>query len=135
MECLERHFASWIDAVTSCLRSRIKAQDIDLLTHSITILATCGWEWQESTHFGHPALEAIASKFEIALAKVSGFERVKLMETRRAPACGWRAPGLKIIYMHFLIWHRENVCVFILTMKAQLELAMTLLELIQRKEQ
>ena len=80
MEYLERHFASWIDAVTSCLRSRIKSQDIDLLSHSVTILATHGWEWQESTDFGHPALEAIASKFEIALAKVSGFERDKLME-------------------------------------------------------
>ena len=80
IEYLERHFASWIDAVTSCLRSRIKAQDIDLLSHSVTILATHGWEWQESTDFGHPALEAIASKFEIALAKVSGFERDKLME-------------------------------------------------------
>ena len=32
--------------------------------------------------FGHPALEAIASKFEIALAKVSGFDRDSLMEER-----------------------------------------------------
>ena len=80
IEYLERHFVSWIDAVTSCLRNRIKAQDIDLLSHSVTILATHGWEWQESTDFGHPALEAIASKFEIALAKVSGFERDKLMK-------------------------------------------------------
>ena len=68
--------------VTSCLLSQIKAQDIDLLSHSVTILATHGWKRQESTDFGHPALEAIASKFEIALAKVSSFERDKLMEER-----------------------------------------------------
>ena len=57
-----------------------KSQDIDLLSHSVTVLATHGWERQKSTDFGHSALEAIASMFEIALAKVSGFERDKLME-------------------------------------------------------
>ena len=80
MEYLERHFSSWIDGVTSNLRSRIKAQDIDLLSHSVTILATHGWERQESTDFGHPALEAIVSKFEIPLTKVSGFEEDKVTE-------------------------------------------------------
>ena len=80
MEYFDRDFASWIDAFTSCLWSQIKAQDIDLLSHSVTILAIYGWERQESTDFGHPALEAIALKFEIALAKVSGFERDKVME-------------------------------------------------------
>ena len=67
MEYFERHFSSWIDGVTSNLWSRIKAQDIDLLSHSVTILATHGWEWQESTDFGHPALEAIVSKFDQGL--------------------------------------------------------------------
>ena len=77
MEYFERH---WIDGVTSNLRSQIKAQDIDLLSHSVTILATHGWERQESTDFGHPALEAIVSKFEIPLTKVSGFEKDKVTE-------------------------------------------------------
>jgi len=73
----EGHFASWIDAVTSNLRMRIKAQDIDLLCDSVTILATHGWERQESTEFG---LETIASKFKISLAKVSGFDADKVTE-------------------------------------------------------
>ena len=80
MKYFERHFDSWIDAVTSCLRSRIKAQGIDQLSHSVTILATNGWERQESIDFGHPSLEVIASKFDITLVKISGFERDKVME-------------------------------------------------------
>ena len=80
MEYLEGHFTSWIDAVTSSLPNRIKAQDIDLLSHSVTILASHGWERQDSTDFGRPALEAILSKFEIPLAKVSGFEVDKVTE-------------------------------------------------------
>ena len=38
MEYFEKHFASWINAVTSCLQSRIKAQDIiiNLLSHLVT---------------------------------------------------------------------------------------------------
>jgi len=61
----------------SCLQSRIKAQDINLLRHLITILATHGWEQQESTDFGPPTSEAIVSKFDSSLAKVSGFEKIK----------------------------------------------------------
>ena len=80
IEYFERHFSSWIDAVTSNLRNRMKAQDIDLLYHSVTILATHGWERQESTDFGHSALEAITSKFDSSLAKVLGFEADQVIE-------------------------------------------------------
>jgi len=80
IEYFERHFASWIDAVTFNLRMQMKAQDIDLLCDLVTILATHGWERQESTEFGHSALETITSKFEISLAKVSGFEADKVTE-------------------------------------------------------
>ena len=58
----------------------MKAQDIDLLYHSVTILATHGWERQESTDFGHSALEAITSKFDSSLAKVLGFEADQVIE-------------------------------------------------------
>jgi len=40
MEYFERNFTVWIDAVTSGLWCRLKAQDVD----SFTILAIHGWE-------------------------------------------------------------------------------------------
>jgi len=79
-EYFERHFTSWINAVTSSLRTWMKAQDIDLLCHSVTILATHGWERQDTTEFGHAALDAITTKFENPLAKVLGFEADKVIE-------------------------------------------------------
>jgi len=58
---------------TPGLRCRLKAQDIDLLCHSVTILATHEWEREESTNFVHTALETISSRFKIPLAKVPEF--------------------------------------------------------------
>jgi len=68
MEYFERNFTVW------GLWRQLKAEDVDLLCHSVTILATHGWEWEKSTNFGNTALETIPSRFEIPLAKVPVFQ-------------------------------------------------------------
>uniref|UniRef100_A0A1X7TLB5 HAT C-terminal dimerisation domain-containing protein n=1 Tax=Amphimedon queenslandica TaxID=400682 RepID=A0A1X7TLB5_AMPQE len=55
------------EALLSCFCNRIKAQDTDLLTHAVTILATKGWERCESSRFGHEALNSICQRFQIPL--------------------------------------------------------------------
>jgi len=44
IEYFERNFTVWINAATSGLRHQLKAQDVDLLFHSVTILVIYGWE-------------------------------------------------------------------------------------------
>ena len=51
----------------TCLQNRIQSQDTELLTNTITILATNGWERSESTSFGYAALNAICERFQIPL--------------------------------------------------------------------
>lgn len=64
---LKSNYVQWIETVETCLLSRIKFQDTDLITHAITLLATNGWERTESPSLGYNALDAICERFNIPL--------------------------------------------------------------------
>ena len=67
--------SEYIDLIQECLRHRIKTQieSTDLMTHTVTILATHGWERKSDPSFGYDALESIAVRFQVPLenAKVN----------------------------------------------------------------
>ena len=44
------HQAEYMKAVQNCLRDRVKLQHTDVLTHSLTILATYGWGKGDDLH-------------------------------------------------------------------------------------
>ena len=71
MEYFSVNYASFVESVENCLRSRIKSRDTELLTHALTILATHGWEKRELPSFADPAIEAISKRFEVPLVKAS----------------------------------------------------------------
>ena len=56
---LKYNYGCYTESVLSCLRDRIKAHHMQLLTHVLTVLATNGWEKEEETSFGHDALHAL----------------------------------------------------------------------------
>ena len=64
---LKSHIEGWIEAMETCLRSRIRSNEVDFLTHAVTLLATNGWERTESPSFGYAALEAICKRFAVPL--------------------------------------------------------------------
>lgn len=71
MDYLTSNYVNWIDSVKTCLKDRIRFQDIDLLTHAVTLLATKGWERSDSTSFGYEALDAICDRFQAPLENAS----------------------------------------------------------------
>ena len=66
---LRSHQAEYMEAVQTCLRDRLKRQHTDVLTHSLTILATYGWERGEDASFAYQAVESLSSKFRLPLEK------------------------------------------------------------------
>jgi len=58
---LKSNYQSWLEAVDSCLASRLKVQEEQLLilTQAVTFLATHGWERTSTPSFGHASLEAV----------------------------------------------------------------------------
>ena len=71
MDYLTSNYVNWIDSVKTCLKDRIRFQDIDRLTHAVTLLATKGWERSDSTSFGYEALDAICDRFQGPLENAS----------------------------------------------------------------
>ena len=73
MSFMKSNYASWVTAVDTCLVKRLKIQEEELviLTHAVTLLATHGWERSSSPSFGHASLEAICNWFTIPLGKAS----------------------------------------------------------------
>lgn len=69
---LKTNYLSWLEAVDACLVSRLKVQEEELLilTHGVTLLATHGWERTSTPSFGHVSLEAICSWFLAPLERV-----------------------------------------------------------------
>ena len=55
------------DLVQGCLRDRLATQKTDLLTHTLTILATQGWEKATAASFAHIAIEAVSSRYQVPL--------------------------------------------------------------------
>ena len=68
---LKSNYQSWLEAVDSCLVSRLKVQEEQLLilTQAVTLLATHGWERTSTPSFGHAALEAVCDWFSVPLEK------------------------------------------------------------------
>ena len=58
-----------MEAVQNCLRDRVKLQHTDVLTHSLTILATYGWEKADNGSFACDALESLSTRFRVPLEK------------------------------------------------------------------
>lgn len=57
-------YEEYLKLVQKCLRSRTKVQHIELISHTLTILATHGWEKREDASFGHEALSYITQSFK-----------------------------------------------------------------------
>ena len=68
---LKSNSTNYMESVLSCLRDRIKAHHVQLLTHILTILPTNGWEKNEETSFGHDALHALTTRFFVPLNNAS----------------------------------------------------------------
>ena len=68
---LKSNYGCYTESVLSCLRDRIKAHHMQLLTHVLTVLATNGWEKYEETSFGHDSLHALTTKFIVPLNNAS----------------------------------------------------------------
>jgi len=68
---LTNNYTSLVEAVESCLRKRLKSQNMDLLSDALTILATHGWERSESPSFANSAIETVSKRFEVPLEKAS----------------------------------------------------------------
>ena len=64
---LKMHMQEWIENLDTCLKKRIKSNEVDLLTHAVTLLATNGWGRSASTSFGYEALEAVCERFRVPL--------------------------------------------------------------------
>ena len=56
---LRSHQAEYKEAVQDCLWDRLKLQHADVLTHSLTILATYGWEKDGDGSFAHSSGESV----------------------------------------------------------------------------
>ena len=64
---LDNNYQQYLTLVQDCLRNRVKLQSTELLTHSLTILATHGWERSRHTSFGYEAIECISTRFLVPL--------------------------------------------------------------------
>ena len=73
MSFMKSNYVSWVKAVDTCLVNCLKIQEEELviLTHAVTLLATHGWERSSSPSFGHASLEAICNWFTVPLEKAS----------------------------------------------------------------
>ena len=63
------HQEEYMEAILDCLRDRLRLQHADVLTHSLTVLATYGWEKDGDGSFAHTALESLSTRFRVPLEK------------------------------------------------------------------
>ena len=67
---LKSHKDQYTDKVVSCLKDRVKVHHPDLLTDTLTILATQGWQKVDVTDSSVKlALQRLSSRFEVPLQK------------------------------------------------------------------
>jgi hypothetical protein len=64
---LDNNYQQYITLVQDCLRDCVKLQSTELLTHSLTILTTHGWERSRRTSFGYEAIDCISTRFLVPL--------------------------------------------------------------------
>jgi len=71
---LNSNYRLYIDLVLTCLRNRIKedeVSDASTLTHALKILATHGWEKTTEASFGHEAIQHLQQRFATPLQKAN----------------------------------------------------------------
>ena len=76
---LDRHKNEYAESVMSCLKDRVKMQHTSLLTDTLTLLATHGWEKFESSDFVDISLGNLTTRFHIPL-EMAGVDVMLLKE-------------------------------------------------------
>ena len=66
---LRSHKNEFVDKVLTCLKERVKVQHSSLLSHTLALLATQGWEKPENADLADVALDNLISHFQIPLEK------------------------------------------------------------------
>ena len=64
---LKSQTPEWIAALEMCLQQRTTSNEVELLTHAVTLLATNGWERNPSPSFGYEALDVVCQRFRTPL--------------------------------------------------------------------
>ena len=76
---LVNHKNEYAQSVMSSLRDRIKIQHVDLLTDTVTLLATHGWAKSGTSDFADESVDRLSTRFSIPLEK-AGVHRTLLQE-------------------------------------------------------
>ena len=63
----KNNFDKYIDSILKCLTNRFKCQNVELLTHTVKVLATHGWDKTEDALFGYDAIAYFDTRFSIPL--------------------------------------------------------------------
>ena len=66
---LKSHKNGLMESVLTCLKDRVKVQHPDLLTDTLTLLASQGWEKSDDADFADVALNALSTRFADPLEK------------------------------------------------------------------
>ena len=66
---LKLHKDQYMTSIQACLKNRLKAQNTDLLTYALTILAPKGWQKTKDASFGYEALDSLSTRFKVPLEK------------------------------------------------------------------
>ena len=63
---LKSHKDQYMTSIQACLKDCVKAQNTDLLTYALTILAPKGWQKTEDASFGY---DCLSTRFKVPLEK------------------------------------------------------------------
>ena len=64
---LTAHKNEYMELVLTCLKERVKLQHLELLTDTLTLLATHGWQRSDKLEFADAALHSLSAKFAVPL--------------------------------------------------------------------
>ena len=76
---LKHHKNYFMESVLACLKDRLKVQHSDLLTNTLTILATQGWKKSDDADFAEVALNSLSTRFVVPLER-AGVDAALLKE-------------------------------------------------------
>ena len=71
LEYIKSHHVEWAETIEACLLQRLRSQspELELFTHTVTVLATHGWQQSENPSFAYAALDSICQRFCVPLEK------------------------------------------------------------------
>ena len=101
-ELLRNHYEQYSFLVIDCLKNRVKAEHVDLLTDTLTVLATHGWGKSDDTDFGKSCVERLATRFESALVSAS-FSTASLQEEWE-DMVSYAKKYLNLTDSHLIVW-------------------------------